>query len=526
MRTLVQTLSGVRGPSFAVLPEIVRARPVSFEGLEPRLLLSADAIAITAIEVNDGNPQRSTVSTITVEFDRDAQVVPPQILFLRNTTTGAEVDTASAQMSYDAASHRATWRFPTETGEMLANGNYLGAILSGEVQASTEFNLDGNRDGQTGDSHVFQFHRQAGDADGDRDTDFLDLFKFRSTFQTAGTDPAFDARFDFDADGDVDFADLFGFRSTFDTALAPDPVLTAGLSRDTARNGGFNSDALTSDATIAGMLTERAAVAALVAGFDQRVVDVSGKLLADGSFTLSPEDLEVIAGGALIDGHHVFTLQARNAAGGVLSFVDVAFVLDRVIESPRFDLALASDSGVVGDQETQADRVNLVGQTEADALVTLTPGALQTLADTAGDFKFSDVALAEGANTFTVNASDAAGNSATFVQTLTRSSTISAATYYVSTSGSDQNPGTQLSPWRTIQQAVDTMVAGDTAIVTAGKYNEIVNTVRSGTAGHRITIKASGQVVTKTFDIAHQYITIDGFEMTAANQALYDDHHR
>jgi hypothetical protein len=94
-----------------------------------------------------------------------------------------------------------------------------------------------------------------------------------------------------------------------------------------------------------------------------------------------------------------------------------------------------------------------------------------------------------------------------------------ATTYYVSATGSDKNPGTQHSPWRTIQQAVKTMVAGDTTIVTAGTYNEIVDTVRGGTAGNRITIRASGNVVTKTFNISHNYITIDGFEMTAANQA-------
>jgi hypothetical protein len=94
------------------------------------------------------------------------------------------------------------------------------------------------------------------------------------------------------------------------------------------------------------------------------------------------------------------------------------------------------------------------------------------------------------------------------------------ATYYVSTAGLDRNRGTPQAPWRTIKKAVNTMVAGDMTIVLAGKYNEIVNTVRSGTAGQRITIRASGQVVTKTFNIAHEYITINGFEMTAANEAF------
>src|SRR4030042_645113 len=51
----------------------------------------------------------------------------------------------------------------------------------------------------------------------------------------------------------------------------------------------------------------------------------------------------------------------------------------------------------------------------------------------------------------------------------------SAATYYVSTAGSDTNPGTQAQPWRTIQKAANTMAAGDTVIIRNGTYNEIID---------------------------------------------------
>lgn len=92
-----------------------------------------------------------------------------------------------------------------------------------------------------------------------------------------------------------------------------------------------------------------------------------------------------------------------------------------------------------------------------------------------------------------------------------------AATYYVSPSGSDTNPGTQSAPWRTIGKGATNAVAGDTVIVTAGTYGEKVGTTRAGSAGSRIIFRASGKVVTKTFNIYHDYITVDGFEMTAAN---------
>lgn len=92
-----------------------------------------------------------------------------------------------------------------------------------------------------------------------------------------------------------------------------------------------------------------------------------------------------------------------------------------------------------------------------------------------------------------------------------------AATYYVAVTGSDSANGSEATPWRTIRNAANKMVGGDTAIVKAGSYDEKVASVRSGSAGKRISFRASGKVVTKTFNIDHAYVTVDGFEMTAAN---------
>jgi hypothetical protein len=54
--------------------------------------------------------------------------------------------------------------------------------------------------------------------------------------------------------------------------------------------------------------------------------------------------------------------------------------------------------------------------------------------------------------------------------------------YYVSTTGSDTNPGTAALPWRTLQHAVDTVPAGGTVLVNGGVYNELVTVTRSGSA--------------------------------------------
>ena len=68
----------------------------------------------------------------------------------------------------------------------------------------------------------------------------------------------------------------------------------------------------------------------------------------------------------------------------------------------------------------------------------------------------------------------------------------SATTYYVSTSGSDSNPGTQAAPWKTIQKAANTMVAGDTVYILAGVYKEKVNIPKSGEPEKYITFSNYG----------------------------------
>src|SRR3989344_48489 len=57
----------------------------------------------------------------------------------------------------------------------------------------------------------------------------------------------------------------------------------------------------------------------------------------------------------------------------------------------------------------------------------------------------------------------------------------SGSTYYVSPLGSDTNPGTLISPFRTIQKAANTVTLGGTVRVLAGTYNEEVSITVSGT---------------------------------------------
>jgi hypothetical protein len=99
------------------------------------------------------------------------------------------------------------------------------------------------------------------------------------------------------------------------------------------------------------------------------------------------------------------------------------------------------------------------------------------------------------------------------------------ATYYVSPSGNDGNPGTAAAPWRTVTKAANTLTAGSTVIVKPGTYYESLIPARSGAADNLITFKAETQGTAvldgqnsraNGVDVKRtpaSYIRIDGFEI-------------
>jgi hypothetical protein len=107
----------------------------------------------------------------------------------------------------------------------------------------------------------------------------------------------------------------------------------------------------------------------------------------------------------------------------------------------------------------------------------------------------------------------------------------SGVTYYVSTSGNDNNAGTLAAPWRTIQKAANTVQAGDTVQVRAGTYNEVVTLKTSGNStqgyitfanypgeapivdGTGLAVGASGQTGLFSLEGTFNYIVIKGFEI-------------
>jgi hypothetical protein len=92
-------------------------------------------------------------------------------------------------------------------------------------------------------------------------------------------------------------------------------------------------------------------------------------------------------------------------------------------------------------------------------------------------------------------------------------------TFYISTSGSDSNPGTQSQPWRTIGKALKTLNAGQRALVRAGTYNEKVEFSRSGTASAPITLAAypgERPVITGRVKSWAAYVRMSGFQIVGS----------
>jgi len=113
--------------------------------------------------------------------------------------------------------------------------------------------------------------------------------------------------------------------------------------------------------------------------------------------------------------------------------------------------------------------------------------------------------------------------------------TTATAYYYVSTDGDDNNPGTEAQPWRTIQKAAESLVAGETVYIRAGTYQERVIPQNPGSAGNYIvyapypghTVTIDGADITLPqgwgglFDVSGKsYIKISGLRIMNAGPDL------
>ena len=186
--------------------------------------------------------------------------------------------------------------------------------------------------------------------------------------------------------------------TTIEVNGVPAPPSITGFSEDT----GLAGDGLTADRSIT--LTGSAAAHALVEVFVHGVLLGEATAGADGvwSFTTAP----------LADGTQDFTAQATRGGLTSAASAPLSLVIDGTAPIvPALDLLASSDTGVRGDDITAFRWVDLVGQGEAGATVTLLGTGITTTVGADGRFQFGNVALDLGLNSFTVEITDAAGNS-------------------------------------------------------------------------------------------------------------------
>ncbi|WP_426145357.1 DUF1565 domain-containing protein [Polaromonas sp. DSR2-3-2] len=107
--------------------------------------------------------------------------------------------------------------------------------------------------------------------------------------------------------------------------------------------------------------------------------------------------------------------------------------------------------------------------------------------------------------------------------------------YYVATTGSDANPGTQAAPFRTIKKAASVVIPDTTVHVAPGTYAETITSTVSGTASGRIRYVSDTKWGAKLVPAAGTdtmwrvdggYTDIDGFQIdgtggTSVRQGIY-----
>lgn len=181
------------------------------------------------------------------------------------------------------------------------------------------------------------------------------------------------------------------FSFTLDTSTAAPAVALVHDSGALAGDGITNNDALKGTA-------EAGATVTIHEG-----TQVLGTATADGSgnWTLTPATIP--------DGMHALTVTATDVAGNASSSA-FSFTLDTSTANPT--IALSSDTGASASDGISYNDA-LKGTAEAGATVTVQEGGntLGTVtADGSGNWTLAPAALADGAHTLTVTATDVAGN--------------------------------------------------------------------------------------------------------------------
>lgn len=180
----------------------------------------------------------------------------------------------------------------------------------------------------------------------------------------------------------------------------------------------------------------------------------------------------------LVDLNYLPTLPVAPAGGQPYTYTASADLTDYVLSAPMEQTGATYKATALG-AELVTSAVTSTPVASNTPIPSLTPIPTSTLAPTA---------------TLTPSRTPTPTPTSQFTPTATATPTTSPAgnTYYVATTGSDTNPGTLASPWRTVKKGIQSLTAGTTLLIRGGTYVERIQnpTQVAGTVSQPILVKA------------------------------------
>lgn len=166
---------------------------------------------VSGVSINDGSAQRSMVNSLTVTFDGPVTLDPGAFELNRQDSSPIELNVAVSEVDGKTVAVL-TFAGPDIVAGSLADGSYTLTVRADRVHDRFGRELDGNGDGVSGGDRADGFSRLFGDADGDGDTDHVDLDQMLSSFGKSQGEDGFLWFFDFDGDGNVGGPDMAQFN--------------------------------------------------------------------------------------------------------------------------------------------------------------------------------------------------------------------------------------------------------------------------------------------------------------------------
>ncbi|MEL6109758.1 MAG: FG-GAP-like repeat-containing protein, partial [Planctomycetota bacterium] len=165
---------------------------------------------VLGVEVNEGQPGRSQLTSIEVRFDGPVadENLAAAFAVTNRSQTGTD-PTTSFSVDHSA-------------GQSVVTIGFVGTVADGNYQLTVDSSLVFSdrgtamrEDFRFGESATDSFFRYFGDSDGDRDVDGQDYGRFALGFGQVLGDPNYDRQLDFDFDGDIDGQDYGQFSLNF-----------------------------------------------------------------------------------------------------------------------------------------------------------------------------------------------------------------------------------------------------------------------------------------------------------------------